>query len=32
MNGARAAVQSLRVGDGETHVHSLQTGTRTDGG
>jgi 2-keto-3-deoxy-L-rhamnonate aldolase RhmA len=32
MSGARAAVQALRMSGGETHVHSLQTGTRTDAG
>ncbi len=30
MSGARAAVHALRVSSEETHVHSLQTGTRTD--
>jgi 2-keto-3-deoxy-L-rhamnonate aldolase RhmA len=30
MSGALAAVRSLRVSHGDTHVHSLQTGTRTD--
>jgi 2-keto-3-deoxy-L-rhamnonate aldolase RhmA len=30
MRGAQAALQSLRVGAGETHVHSLHTGTRTE--
>jgi 2-keto-3-deoxy-L-rhamnonate aldolase RhmA len=32
MNGARAAVQALRVSGGGTHVHSLHAGTHTDGG
>jgi 2-keto-3-deoxy-L-rhamnonate aldolase RhmA len=32
MSGARAAVRALRHTSEETHVHSLQTGTRTDGG
>jgi 2-keto-3-deoxy-L-rhamnonate aldolase RhmA len=32
MNGARAAVHSLRMSSDETFVHSLQTGTRTDAG
>ena len=32
MAGARAAVQALRMGGGETHVHSLDGGTRTDAG
>jgi 2-keto-3-deoxy-L-rhamnonate aldolase RhmA len=30
MSGALAAVRSLRVSSDETHVHSLQTGTRTN--
>jgi 2-keto-3-deoxy-L-rhamnonate aldolase RhmA len=30
MSGALAAVRALRMSSAETHVHSLQTGTRTD--
>jgi 2-keto-3-deoxy-L-rhamnonate aldolase RhmA len=30
MRGAQAAVQALRTPDTETHVHTLQHGTRTD--
>lgn len=32
MAGARSAVQALRMGSAETHVHSLDGGTQTDGG
>ena len=32
MSGARAALRALRVSSDETLVHSLQTGTHTDGG
>lgn len=32
MDGARAAVQALTVGGGGTHVHSIDAGTRTEGG
>jgi len=32
MSGARAVLRALRVSSEETFVHSLQTGTRTDGG
>ena len=32
MNGARTALQALRVSSEETFVHSLQTGTQTPGG
>ncbi len=31
MRGAMAAVQALRTGDTPAHVHSIQTGTRTEG-
>lgn len=30
MRGAQAAVHALRTPDGETHVHSLSSGTRTE--
>jgi 2-keto-3-deoxy-L-rhamnonate aldolase RhmA len=32
MRGAQAAVQALRNAEGEAHVHTLQEGTRTEGG
>jgi 2-keto-3-deoxy-L-rhamnonate aldolase RhmA len=32
MQGAAAALRALRMSGGETHVHSLQSGTRTEGG
>ena len=31
MQGAHGALRALRMGDGETHVHSLDGGTMTDG-
>jgi 2-keto-3-deoxy-L-rhamnonate aldolase RhmA len=32
MQGAAASLRALRMSGGETHVHSLQSGTRTEGG
>ena len=32
MRGAQAAVQALRTADSDVHVHTLQDGTKTEGG
>ncbi|MBL8330628.1 MAG: 2-dehydro-3-deoxyglucarate aldolase [Rubrivivax sp.] len=32
MRGAQAVVQALRTAEGDTHVHTLQEGTKTEGG